>query len=466
MSKTKPDGITPRLAASDRVVRYEGECEEELRNPFLSALGPKKTKLEWIAELSREHRTLVTDEMTEAHRELRIARTHRMHVALSREVLVLQALERLLRYGYDCRFDLPADQGETYQQSRERILCDVLDGNYRDVDGQSALAAIGVSGSGKSSTLRAGLNALPKVRWHPVDREGEPRVIQVVWLLVDAPVGKSAKGLFMRVLSALDERLGTKYAEALGGLPSERLEEKIRILVREYTIGVLVIDEAQVMRGRGVSRAKLVDHLVSLMNVSGVPILLVGTSETREMLRAAPQLARRTIGEHPVWNALEADDEDWRVLVDGMFSPKRLGMPFEMPRGKDLARELHTLTEGISAILTKLIESTALKALRLDKQKFTFADCKETADGFPDEIKELVAFTRMQRLRVSLTEVAEPASADEQPEARGGTKSERRAGKKKRAAKREREQSGKRRDASAVARVNSRHSGLADMRRL
>jgi energy-coupling factor transporter ATP-binding protein EcfA2 len=463
--RKKDDGVVPKLAAKDRVLRYAGDCDEVLRNPFLAALYPKKTKVQWIAALTREHRSAVSEVMTDSQRELRIGLTHRMHVPLSREILAVQALERLLWFGYHCRFGAEADKSETDQQSRDRILGDVLEGNYHEIDGQTALAVIGVSGSGKSSTLRAGLKALPKVLWHTVAREGEPRVVQVVWLLVDAPVGKSAKGLFVRVLSALDERLGTKYAKTLGGLPAERLEEVIRALVREYTIGVLVIDEAQVMKGSGVSRSKLIDHLVSLTNISGVPILLVGTSETREMLRAAPQLARRTIGEHPVWNALDARDEDWLILVDGMFSPRRLGLPFEMPEGKDLAVELHKLTEGISAILGKLIEATALRACRLNRGKFTLADCEETVEGLPDEIKELIALTRMQRLEVTLSEVDGPVlddeDSDEQP-ARGRG----RVGTKKRAVARASTKGMRKRHATAVVRVSKRLSGLADMRRL
>lgn len=400
--------MTELFGSSDEqpiVARYIGDTEAIRRNPFLAALPPDLPEDIWTKQLERVHDEVASIEMTDAARDLRIGATEEMTVVLPHIVRLRKDVLALIRDGYysrrltgkSARLDAPA--------ARQKYLEAVIDNRVpRRRLGQKALALIGMSGSGKTTALRAILESLPPVIEHQLERPGAPRVQQIVWLLLDAPAGKSMKGLCLAILDAFDEILYTDYADTLARNRASDLQQKVRNLTRDYSVGVLAIDESQVLGGQGVSENELIDYLVTLTNVVGVPLILVGTPDAQSVLRAAPRLVRRTLHAKHRWNA-QPNGAVWNLLVRGMLSGVRVGMPYS-DSVDDAAGAFHPLVEGVPAFLAKMMVTAQRSALRAGRKTFAFSDCQIAASEFPEEVQEILEVIRKQRAGVHFTEEA------------------------------------------------------------
>ena len=393
--------------------RYRGDTEAIRRNPFLAALPPERLQADWEAILTHVHDEPATQVMTDAARSLRIGATEEMTVALPQAIRFAKDFVALVCDGYHCRrltgkvarMDAPA--------ARQKHLEAIVDKRVpRRRLGQKALALIGISGSGKTTTLRAVLESFRPVIEHTLDRPGSPKVTQIVWLLLDAPAGRSMKGLCLAILDAFDEVLYTSFADQLVRDSADVLQRKIRDLTRDYSVGVIAIDESQVLKGPGVSQNELIDYLVSLTNIVGVPLVFVGTPDTQSVLRAAPRIVRRALHAKHLWNPLPLEGA-WVELVNGMLAETRVGLPFE-PSTESAVEALHPLVEGVPAYLAKLLIAAERAALREGRKTFTLADCKKAADEFPDEVKEILEVIRKQRAGVRFN------TPEPEPKARKG----------------------------------------------
>jgi hypothetical protein len=388
--------------------RYNGDTEAIRRNPFLAALPPARSEKDWEKKLSRVHDELASQEMTDRARDLRIGATEETTVALPQAIRFAKDVVALLHDGYHCRRLTGNVARMNAPDVRQKHLEAVVDKRVpRRRLGQKALALIGISGSGKTTTLRAILESFPPVIEHTLDRPGSPKVLQIVWLLLDAPAGRSMKGLCLAILDAFDEVLYTSLAEQLTRKSADVLQRKIRDLTRDYSVGVIAIDESQVLKGKGVNQNDLIDYLVTLTNIVGVPLIFVGTPDTQSVLRAAPRIVRRTLHAKHLWNPLPME-EAWVKLVNGMLANERVGMPFE-PSTEGAAKAFHPLVEGVPAYLAKMLVGAERAALRDKRKSFTLADCRKVADEFPDEVREILDVIRKQRggVRFSAT-TAEP----------------------------------------------------------
>ncbi len=379
--------------------RYHGDTEAIRRNPFLAALPPARSPADWKAILTKVHDEPASQAMTDAARDLRIGATEEMTVALPQAIRFAMDVVALLHDGYHCRRLTGYVASLNPPFARQKHLEAVVDKRLpRRRLGQKALALVGISGSGKTTVLRAILESFPPVIEHTLDRSGAPKVLQIVWLLLDAPPGRTMKGLCLAILDAFDEVLHTSLADQLARDSADVLQRKIRDLTRDYSVGVIAIDESQVLKGPGVSQNELIDYLVSLTNIVGVPLIFVGTPDTQSVLRAAPRIVRRALQSKHLWNPLPMEGA-WEVLVKGMLADTRVGMPFEPPT-ESAAEALHPLVEGVPAYLAKLLIGAERAVLRERRRSFTLADCKKAAGEFPDEVSEILDVIRKQRAGV------------------------------------------------------------------
>ena len=399
--------------------RYRGDTEAIRRNPFLAALPPERSEEDWKAILTHVHDEPASQDMTDAARNLRIGATEETTVPLPQAIRFAKDFVALLYDGYHCRRLTGKVARMNAPDARQKHLEAVVDKRVpRRRLGQKALALIGISGSGKTTTLRAILESFPPVIEHTLDRPGSPKVLQIVWLLLDAPPGRSMKGLCLAILDAFDEILYTSLAEQLARDSADVLQRKIRDLTRDYSVGVIAIDESQVLKGPGVGQNELIDYLVTLTNIVGVPLIFVGTPDTQSVLRAAPRIVRRALHAKHLWNPLPIAGA-WETLVEGMLADNRVGMPFE-PSTEDAARAFHPLVEGVPAYLAKMLVGAERTALRDRRKTFTLADCKKVAAEFPDEVKEILDVIRKQRGGVRFTAPKpEPNAKEDKREHKG-----------------------------------------------
>lgn len=142
--------------------------------------------------------------------------------------------------------------------------------------------ATGLSGTGKTETVRRILRCIPQTYRHRVYQGETLNFDQLVWVSFDVTSSNSLKGLAMNFYEAVDAALGTTAYQDAYKL-SENVDKHInnirKICARHY-IGLVHIDECQHLLKRiGNPNNATLDHLESLFNRIGVPMLTTSTPE-------------------------------------------------------------------------------------------------------------------------------------------------------------------------------------------
>jgi hypothetical protein len=157
------------------------------------------------------------------------------------------------------------------------------------------------TGMGKSTILKAALNAVAPVRVISHGRSEAydwARLDQVAYLFVDFPANGSPWALCFSLAGALDSLLGTNYAKEVSKSRNTDVAMfKVSKFILMHRVGCVVIDEVQ--RGsfdesRG-SGDTFIRYFKRLLNF-GVPVILCGHPDAFTELRPSAQLSRRFSG--------------------------------------------------------------------------------------------------------------------------------------------------------------------------
>jgi hypothetical protein len=152
----------------------------------------------------------------------------------------------------------------------------------------SGFYIIGTSGIGKSTAVESVLSLYPQVIVHS-EYNGRPfDQHQLVWIKLDCPHDGSVKGLCMMFFQSIDNLLGTRYYNKYCENSRRTAVELLPIMALTASVlglGVLVIDEIQRLSSAKSGGADdMLNFFVLLVNVIGVPVVLVGTYKAYEML--------------------------------------------------------------------------------------------------------------------------------------------------------------------------------------
>lgn len=172
----------------------------------------------------------------------------------------------------------------------------------------------GETGTGKTYEVRNALRLLPRFIVHPKnDEAGWTHFVQITWLYVSMAHDGSLGGLLLSILAAIDETIGTKYAEqpSLTRLSNEKLAVRVGLILRVHAVGVLVIDEIQERNfARGVGELAALFFL-RLLNF-GIPLVLMGNPFGLAALEHFAQDARRIGSAGSInFKPYDVSDYDW-----------------------------------------------------------------------------------------------------------------------------------------------------------
>lgn len=247
------------------------------------------------------------------------------------------------------------------------------------VDG---FAIFGTSGIGKTKAVERALSLFPQVIEH-----GAPlHLPQLVWLKIECPTDGSAKMVCYDILEAVDDLLGTPYyrEHADNGRASvNRMVGKIGRVVRAHNLGVLVIDEIQVLKEmrRGTPEA-LLNFFLRLVNVAKVPIILVGTNKARSLVNSRLLMARRMCGQGDVvWNQMRKD-ATWELFVTSLWRYDYLAHPAPAAGTVGFARladALYEETQGITDFAIKVFLQAQLRAIESREERLTVDTIRSVA---------------------------------------------------------------------------------------
>lgn len=227
-----------------------------------------------------------------------------------------------------------------------------------------SFSVTGTSGMGKSSIINKILSLYPQVIAHSKYKNIDFNTYQLVWLKLDCPHDGSIKGLCLEFFSTIDRILGTNYYMKYGENRTISVNAMMPIIAQisqNHGLGVLVVDEIQhlsVAKSGGIE--KMLNFFVTLINMIGIPVILVGTPDANDILSSKFRQARRSSGQgnfeiEPLKN--DADDhDDWENLMNTLFKYQWTNKKFDLT--EELSNILYEKSFGIIDIAVKIYVKT------------------------------------------------------------------------------------------------------------
>lgn len=293
-------------------------------NPFIESLPPISDFRKLGAQLTV--RPPYSNTERNLPDEVRLMLTQRIvqfHQPSDIDIDLASRLARCIRWGYINRNPFSnmyaAHLADGYVEAVGRNGIN-YDGNY--YANTYGFAIIGVSGIGKTITVERILSLYPQVVEH-TEYKGIPLITkQVVWLKIDCPCDGTLKGLCTEFFRELDRLLGTDYLSLYSRRRTtlDRMLSAIAQLVYVHNVGLLIFDELQNLgaASKGTSETAL-NFFVTLVNTSGVPVVMMGTPKILSILQKEFQQAKRGSGQGDLlWPRMRLG-ESWDLFVESMW---------------------------------------------------------------------------------------------------------------------------------------------------
>ena len=319
-------GKEARMIQATRRAEYRSQDILEFKNnPFIEALPPLPDFRKLGAMLT------VRPPYDSSERflpdETRLMLTQRIiqfHQPSDVDIDLASRFARCIRWGYTNRNPFSstyaAHLADGYADSRYRS--EGINYISRHHPNTYGFAIIGLSGIGKTITVESILSLYPQVIEH-TEYNGVPLITkQVVWLKLDCPCNGTLKGLCCEFFRELDRILGTDYLETYSRRRTtlDRMLSAISQLVYVHNIGILVFDELQNLgaASKGTSETAL-NFFVTLVNTSGVPVIMMGTPKILSILQKELQQAKRGSGQGDLLWPRMKPGESWDLFVESMW---------------------------------------------------------------------------------------------------------------------------------------------------
>ena len=310
--------------------------------------------------------------------------TRDFFVPQTNHIVVEQKISKLIRAGYLNRNPKTATFKRKLNAIRGLVQKEDLTAYIHDeVDSPaSSMTIAGISGAGKSTTINLVLNSYPRVIYHP-----EYHLLQVPWLKVDCPHDGSLSDFCLSFFIALGRRLNIDYrAKYASGRPTiGKMMADVADLCLIHAVGLIVIDEFQHMNlAKSGGEKKMINFLVTLVNVVEVSIVLIGTPKALRLFTSEFRQARRASGDGSiVWDRLPFD-ESWEDFLTELWPYQWLNN--KVDRDEKLTHKLYELSQGIPDIVVKLFCLAQARAILLaDSPEDEMLSVELLDDVFDDE---------------------------------------------------------------------------------
>lgn len=315
---------------------------------------------------------------------------------IARHIELESKLSIMIREGYVGRNLENGLLNAHLQNGYERVMAGNAD-VYRFESAKStarSLSFMGCSGSGKSTTLNRILTTYPQVIYHE-----KYNFTQLVYLKIDCPHDGSLKNLCLHFFRAIDVALHTDYERkyALKRHSVETLLNLMRQIANVHAIGVLIIDEIQHLSlNRSGGAEKMLNFFVTLVNVVGLPVVMVGTPKARFIFEGDLRSARRGAGFGSIcWDPMKDETPqihpdtgrlmktEWIAFTNALWKYQWL-----KHRDLTLSEEIRTcwfdLSQGVLDIVVKLFVLAQHRAITTDLERITTKLLKQV---YQDELK-------------------------------------------------------------------------------
>jgi len=285
----------------------------------------------------------------------------------NRQLELCYALERMIRSGYVGRVPNTPQRARINQRVLELERAGAGFRRSESDPEQCSAALIGISGMGKTTTLKRWRRRMKQVIYHP-----EYNAYQVPVLHIEMPPkGASIKALAISIFMAFDKLLpGNNYTvEYTRGKPGDDVLILMAAkLILEHNVGLLICDELQRLCNAPVGSTALMEQLVFICNVFEVPVLLVGTTKASKLLDKELTKARRSSGGGiSPWDRLRpierGGDGEWEEFVKALWEYQWVRNPVELDKEGTLSNMLYWGSQGIIDLAIKLFKCTQIRAM-------------------------------------------------------------------------------------------------------
>lgn len=398
MTHTQVDTVPSLLVFKGQKVQasYHEEISIYQGNPLIEALPAILTEDEVIDKLQFYPEYNLSERLLPNHIRLHlIQNVLQLFTPLPIHIDLEQRFSRLVRAGYIARN--PVNLGFWKElDSRIESLCMQTNVAKRLRSTATGFTILGISGVGKSTAVEQILLLYPQVIYHSHYHDRNSTTTQLVWLKLDCPFDASVKGLCLNFFQAVDDILGTSYYlnyAARGRRTINELMPDVARVASLVHLGVLVIDEIQVLsKLRSGGHEKMLDFFVQLINMIGLPVVLVGTYKAWSVLSSEFRQIRRGTGQGDlIWERM-LPFEDWQLFVESLWKYQYVQLETELTT--QLSDTLYYESQGITDLAVKLFMLAQARAITTGHEKLTTgiirsvaSDCLRTAKEVLNALK-------------------------------------------------------------------------------
>lgn len=388
---TLPSNFVSAIYKDPGIERYRG-------NPFIEALTPimsvQQIKKRLTGKVKYNPQDVFSNARERAHEVAALLDDFFQPIA--NHLQLEEKISIMIRGGYVGRNLADGSLNTHMQNGYERIMSGELD-NFRFAQTNStakSLSLIGCSGSGKSTTINRILATYPQVLYHE-----QHNFIQLSYLKIECPHDGSLKSLCLNFFRELDRVLHTNYEDkyAKKRHSTEILLALMSQAATQKAIGILVIDEIQrLSQRRSGGKEKMLEFFVALVNVIGVPVVMVGTPKARPIFELELQSGRRSAGFGSLfWQPMRAEKPskdrktgELRKTEWIAFSDKLWRYQWLLKRDEVLSDDIrecwYDLSQGVLDIVVKLFVLAQLRAIATGVERITVNLLKQV---YQDELK-------------------------------------------------------------------------------
>ena len=351
-------------------------------NPLIEALPP-------IYEVQKDVENLAVYPVY-SNEERKLDNHYRIHM-IQRLFQVFQPLpfhidleskvSRALRQGYIIRNPFRSELAKAFNKEFDLTNNLRFESNNLVKQTASGFTLIGISGSGKTSSLERILSMYPQVISHSSYKDIAFSMYQLVWIKLNCPFDGSVKGLCIEFFSEVDRLLGTNYhKKVINSRPSTNvMMSMITQIVRNSSIGCIIIDEIQHLSlGKSGGTEKMLNFFVTLVNQVGVPIIMVGTPNGMAALQSQFRISRRGAGQGDLVIDKIPNDKTWDLLINSIWQYQWTRKETELT--KELSDAFYEESQGIIDILKKLYAMVQIKAITSGKEEINVNLIKQVAN--------------------------------------------------------------------------------------
>ena len=341
-------------------------------NPYITAL-PKRRSIEEFKEACTILPNILPMDILKNHsKEEQIDHMRKIsdiRLYLPYYSSIEEIVDRVLEDSYKRRVSMTNETKQEQYIFNKKQITEYQHMKIKELsNAPTGFAILGETGCGKTTGLHNVLRKYPKVIIHNPGTMKQH--IQIPVLAVHTPLNSNFHELYEAIGKKLDEYLGNTekvYENELGQIREQLSKKFIKFcdLIEKFNIGLLVIDEIQLLSKNRISESTL-ETFMSLANQTGVAIGVIGTEESFSTLFHHPRIARR-VGELITADAYCTSKETFNLLLKYLYTY----LPVKIQPTQECIDTYYAESKGTLAsllIIMEYVAKTLIKQVSKNKQ--------------------------------------------------------------------------------------------------